>query len=171
MTVAVQQAAAAAIARSTGDGRSRRELPSAVVWTQGTDSLLVLLDTLRVATADGLVTVAVDVACDELTAATDRSRTTIEVDLVVGSAERPAGMLAAAATPRGPALVVDRWADALVALAWQGLLDASAGLAAAAGSDTDGAPLLATTWSASRRGLSIGPQARHAFDRVSTGMS
>jgi hypothetical protein len=169
LTVAVQQAAATALARESGDGRARRELPTAVVWTQGADSLLVLLDSLRVDTGDGVVTVAVDVSCDELVRLTDERRATVVVELVVGTDKRPAGLLAAATTPRGPKLVVDRWGDALVALAWQGLLDASAGIAAAAGSDADGAPLVPTTWTASPNGLQIGPQARHLIDRVPAG--
>jgi hypothetical protein len=171
LTVAVQQAAATALARESGDGRARHDLPRAVVWTQGADSLLVLLDSLQVSTGDGVVTVAVDVSCDELVRLTQERRATVEVDLVVGTEARPAGLLAAATTPRGPRLVVDRWSDALVALAWQGLLDASAGIAAAAGSDADGAPLVPTTWTASANGLQIGPQARHPLDRVTSGAS
>ncbi|GAB3588921.1 hypothetical protein GCM10027446_00010 [Angustibacter peucedani] len=171
LQVAVQQVTADALARESGDRRARRDLPRAVVWTQGADSLLVLLDTLRVSTGDGVVTVAVDVSCDELVKLTQERRTTVEVDLVVGTEKRPAGLLAAATTPRGPALVVSRWGDALVALAWQGLLDASAGIAAASGSDTDGAPLVPTTWTASANGLQIGPQARHPFDRHPVGAS
>jgi hypothetical protein len=73
--------------------------------------------------------------------------------------------LAAAPVPRGPAVVVDRWQDALVALAWQALLDAAAGLSAAAGRDPDGAGLVPTGWSGSTQGLAIRAQARHPFDR------
>jgi hypothetical protein len=177
LTVAVQQAAADSLARAGGDRRRRQDLPLAVVWTHGADSLLVLLDTLRVATGEGLVTVAVDVACDELVAPDPQTggqgpgRATIEVDLVVGTSERPTGMLAATTLPRGPRFVVERWSEALAALAWQGMLDASVGIAAAAGHDTDGTPLVPTTWTASREGLQIGPQARHPFDRSAAGVA
>ncbi len=104
-------------------------------------------------------------ACDEAVSATGELRSHVDVDVVVGTAERPTGLLAAAPMPRGPSVVVDRWQDALVALAWQALLDAAAGLSAAAGRDPDGAALVPTSWSVSRRGLAIGAQARHPFDR------
>lgn len=146
--------------RLTGDDAAR-----AVVWTSGADALLVLLDAITVRTADGVITVSVPVACDELDSAGGRRPARIEIDIVVGTAERPTGLLAAATPPRGPAVVVDRWADALVALAWQALLDTAAGLAAQAGSDGDGAGLLPTSWTASADGISIRPQARHEIDR------
>ncbi len=169
VTIAVQQAAAGSLARATGDRRRRNALPRSVIWTHGADSLLVLLNSLRISTDEGLVTVAIDVACDELMLTDNVRRVTIEVDLVVGTIARPAGLLAATPLPRGPRVVIDRWADALVALAWQGMLDASAGIAAAAGNDADGAPLVPTSWTAARDGLHIGPQARHGFDRLVAG--
>lgn len=137
----------------------------AVVWTQGADSLLVLLDSVTVTTADGLVTIGLDVACDEAASASGDLRSHVDVDLVVGTEKRPTGLLAAVPVPRGPAVVVDLWQDALVALAWQALLDAAAGLSAAAGRDLDGAGLVPTGWSGSREGLAISAQARHPFDR------
>ena len=169
VTIAVQQAAAGSLARATGDRSRRTALPRSVIWTHGADSLLVLLDSLRISTDEGLVTVAVTVACDELMLTDNVRQATIQIDLVVGTAARPAGMLAATTLPRGPLVVVNRWADALVALAWQGMLDAAAGIAAAAGNDTDGAPLVPTSWTATRGGLRIGPQARHRFDRLVAG--
>ena len=91
----------APVARARDGARNRfeRMLPRAVVWTDGGDELLVLLDSIAVETDDGIVTVGVDVACDQV--ATDRSPSTrILVDLIVGTAERPTGVLAAA-PPRG----------------------------------------------------------------------
>ena len=157
---AVRGAAAAALGR-----RSTDPPLDAVVWTDGADSLLVLLDTVRLSTAGGVVTVSLDVACDQLRVGRRTPQARVEIDLVVGTEERPAGLLAAATTPRGPAVVVDRWADALVALAWQALLDTAAALSAEAGTDVDGTPLIPSRWSASKRGIAVGPQARHPFDR------
>lgn len=154
-----------ATAATTLGQRPDRPPPSAVTWTDGGDSLLVLLDTVRVSTTEGVVSVGVDVACDQLWAATGEPRGHVDVDLVVGTGDRPTGLLAAATRPRGPAVVVDRWHDALVALAWQALLDTAAGLSAATGSDPDGTPLVPTRWVASRSGIDVGPQARHPFDR------
>jgi hypothetical protein len=157
---AVKDAAAGALGRRPTDPPL-----DAVVWTDGADSLLVLLDSVRLSTAEGIVTVSVDVACDQLRAARRKPQARVEIDLVVGTDERPAGLLAAATTPRGSAVVVDRWADALVAFAWQALLDTAAALSAAAGADVDGTPLIPTRWSASKKGIAVGPQARHPFDR------
>jgi hypothetical protein len=157
---AVKDAAADALGRRPTDPPL-----DAVVWTDGADSLLVLLDSVRLSTAEGIVTVSVDVACDQLRAGRRTPQAHVEIDLVVGTDERPAGLLAAATTPRGPAVVVDRWADALVAFAWQALLDTAAALSAATGADVDGTPLIPAQWSASRQGIAVGPQARHPFDR------
>jgi hypothetical protein len=85
----------------------------------------------------------------------------------MGTADRPAGLFAAAPSrPDGPAVVTERWADALTALAWRALLDAVAGVAAAAGRDTDGSPLIPAAIAATANGLMVQTQARHPFDRV-----
>jgi hypothetical protein len=157
---AVKDAVAASLGRRPTDPPL-----DAVVWTEGADSLLVLLDSVKLTTAEGVVTVIVDVACDQLRVGRRTPRARVEIDLGLGTDERPTGLLAAAPVPRGPAVVVERWGDALVALAWQALLDSAAGLSAAAGTDVDGTPLVPTHWSASKGGIRIGPQARHPFDR------
>lgn len=166
VSLAARQAAVRDGAAIFGDDRDRDDgLPRAVVWTAGQHELLVLLDELSVRTGDGVVSVLVDVACDELRATTRSPRARIQIDFVVGTEERPTGLLAAATPPQGPALVVDRWGDALVAFAWRALLDGAAALTASAGRDTDGAGLLPTSWTASREGIAIGPRARHEIDR------
>jgi hypothetical protein len=161
LRAAVKDAVAASLGRRPTDPPL-----DAVVWRDGADSLLVLLDSVRLTTGEGVVTVIVDVACDQLRVGRRTPQARVEIDLVVGTEARPAGLLAAAPAPRGPAVVVDRWGDALVALAWQALLDTAAGLSAVAGTDVDGTPLVPTRWSASKGGLRIGPQARHPFDRL-----
>ncbi|MEQ6899112.1 hypothetical protein [Microbacterium sp. KR10-403] len=141
------------------------EPPSAVVWQDGADELLVLLDSIQVTTGDGTVTVTVDVACDEVPATRTGGRSRITVDLVVGTASRPTGMLAAAPAPQGDALIVQRWGDQLIALAWRALLDAASGLGAASGSDSDGRPLIPVALTAAATGLTVAPQARFDADR------
>jgi hypothetical protein len=141
------------------------DLPRAVLWREGGDSLLVEVGQIRVETGDGLVSVAVPVRCDQIPRGSD----VITVDFVLGTPERPTGMLVAATEPRGPIVVVRRWGEALTALAWQALLDMAGGVARAAGSDRDGSPLVPTVLTATRAGLAVGPQARHELDRVRTG--
>jgi hypothetical protein len=138
-------------------------LPKVVVWADGVADLAVELAAVTTETADGQVTVVIPVRCDQL----PNQRGTVRVMFAVGAPTRPAGLLAA--TPRepdGPAIVVRRWGDALVALAWRALLDAAAGVAGAVGSDLDGTPLVVTAITASPAGLQVLPQARHPVDRL-----
>ncbi len=163
VATAVRQIAARAAGFNVSGGV---DLPSAVVWARGTDSLLVLLDSVTVVTAEGLVTVSVEVACDELAGRRGTSKQKIAIDIVVGTEARPTGLLVAAPVPRGDPLIVDCWANELTALAWRAMLDTAASLTAAAGRDVDGTGLIPTSWSASKSGLSIAPQARFDADRV-----
>ena len=139
-------------------------LPRVVVWVDGVSSLAVELAAVHTETADGLITFTVPVRCDP------RQRGAVRVAFTVGTPARPTGLLVA--TPRrpgGPDVIVDRWGEALVAVCWRALLDASAGVAAAAGTDPDGTPLIVAALTATDAGLQILPQARHPFDRVGTG--
>jgi hypothetical protein len=156
-----QLVAAAAVTAAVG--WTERERAPAVVWREGADALLVDVGAVTATTSTGWVVVRIPVACDQLP---DR-RGEVEVPFAVGSPDRPAGLLAATeTTPRGPAVVVARWRDALVALAWRALLDAVAGLAAQSGRDVDGSPLVPVALVATDAGLAVLPQARHPFDRL-----
>jgi hypothetical protein len=105
--------------------------------------------------------VTVPVMCDEI------GDTEIHVTFAVGTPDRPLGMVAATEErPRGPREIVDVWGEALIAFAWQIVLDVSAGTAAHAGEDTDGAFLLPAALASTGDGLTVLPQARHGFDRA-----
>ena len=154
--------AAAAWAGTVG-GTPESERTPAVVWREGADALLIDVGGVTATTSTGWVVIRIPVACDQLP---DR-RADVEVPFAVGSPDRPAGLVAATETvPRGPAVVVARWGEALVALAWRAMLDGVAGLAAEAGRDVDGAPLVPVALVATERGLAVLPQARHGFDRL-----
>ena len=141
--------------------------PDAVLWQQGVDALLVQITTITTAVGDGWVTVTIPVTCDQIQGPTGSPSQPATVTFVMGTADRPAGLFATAPSrPDGPAVVTERWADALTALAWQALLDALAGIAAAAGRDTDGSPLIPAAVAATAKGLMVQTQARHPFDRV-----
>jgi hypothetical protein len=158
--VAARQAVAmAALGRLPGDDA---DLPGVVVWENGGASLAVGLDELAVEVTDGEILVTLPVFCDQLP---DR-RAEVRIVFAVGSRERPAGLLAATpAEPRGPRIVVAAWGEQLTALAWQALLDTASGVAASAGTDTDGTPLVATALAAGAASIEVQPQARHPFDR------
>jgi hypothetical protein len=163
MSIAARQAVlTAAGARVPSDAR---RLPAAVLWQDGADALLVEVGQIDVQLADGLVSVAIPVRCDQL----PKGRGVAVVDLVLGTPARPTGMLAAATEPRGPRIVVSRWGEALTALAWQALLDTAGGVAAVAGADHDGAVLIPTGLTASRAGIAVVAQARHELDRIRPG--
>ena len=163
MTIAARQAVLTASGARVPSDAS--QLPAAVLWQDGPDALLVEVAGIDVQIADGLVSVAIPVRCDQL----PKGRDVVVVDLVLGTPARPTGMLAAATEPRGPRIVVSRWGEALTALAWQALLDTAGGVAAATGDDRDGAVLIPTGLTASRAGIVVVAQARHEIDRVRPG--
>jgi hypothetical protein len=141
------------------------ELPASVLWQEGADALMIEVARIDVRVGAGLVTVTIPVICDQLR----RGRGVVDVDFVVGTPDRPTGLLAAATEPRGPRVIVRRWSDALTALAWQSVLASLGGVAAAAGIDRDGAALIPTALTATPAGLGITVQARHDIDRVRPG--
>ena len=105
MTIAARQAVLMAIgARVPSDAR---QLPAAVLWQDGPDALLVELAGIDVQIADGLVSVAIPLRCDQL----PKGRDLVVVDLVLGTPDRPTGMLAAASrsSSRGGARRSLRW--------------------------------------------------------------
>ena len=139
------------------------ELPSTVLWQEGADALLVEVARCEIALGDGEVTVTIPVRCDQLPDQVGR----VVVRLVVGTAARPTGLFAATTThPQGPPVVVQRWGEALTALAWQALLDVAGGVAKHAGRDADSVGLVPVALVTSKAGFVVLPQARHAIDRV-----
>jgi hypothetical protein len=68
--------------------------------------------------------------------------------------------------PRGPEIVVARWGEALIALAWQAWMSVLAGLTRHAGTDLDVAPLIPTGVTATSGSIAVLPQARHEADRL-----
>jgi hypothetical protein len=145
--------------------------PSAVLWRDGVDSLLVQVAAISVKPQQGVLAVIIPVACDQLIDATGAPGTgAVVVEIHVGTPDRPTGMLAATPDrPDGPPVVVERWGNALTAVAWRGVLDAAGGVAAAAGRDTDGAPLVPVALVAGGSGIAVLPQARQSFDRERPG--
>lgn len=107
--------------------------------------------------SNGLVVVLVPVRCDQ-------TKGVVRVTFAVGSPDRPRGLYAATETrPRGPALVVDTWGDALVAFAWQCLLGLFTGMAGAAGKDQRGNHLVPVEVAANSDGLVVVPMGRWRF--------
>lgn len=132
------------------------------VWTDADDEVVVHAGKTRVATSDGIVAVAMTLECVETDGPVE-----VVVPFGCGSKDRLAGMIAATETrPRGPAILVDRWGDAIIATAWQALLDVADSAASGAGTDIDGRPLRVGAIVAGSDGLTITPQAPHDFERA-----
>jgi hypothetical protein len=128
------------------------------VWVDGENELAVGIGGVHLQTASGVVVVTIPVRCDQT------GPTEVHVTFAVGRSGRPAGLYAAAQRrPRGPQLIVDTWGDALVAFAWQVLLELVSGLAAATGKDARGNHLIPVELEASAQGLRIVPMARYHF--------
>lgn len=141
------------------EGKERRK---PVIWEQAGSELLVHLERTRVAVTAGVVLIAVTVEADGI------QPVEITVPFATGRSERLAGMVfATEPVPRGPAVIIDRWGEAIVAAAWQILLDVVATISARTGVDTRGTPLVPGAVVAVPGALRIVPQAQHEFEAAS----
>jgi hypothetical protein len=132
-----------------------------VMWYDHDSEVLVHLDRTMIKLGDGLVLVALTLETDQTGAGQ------LTVPLGVGSAQLPAGLVVVAESrPRGPAVLADRWGQAVTAAAWRALLDSAHALALHAGTDTSGARLVPGAVSCDGKSFSVLPQARHAVDAV-----
>lgn len=134
-----------------------------VVWVQGDSELAVNFAGVGVQAGDGTLLVTLPVRCDQV------GKATVGVLFAVGSPNAPAGLYAATAgRPSGPEPVVAAWSEALVAFAWNCLLELVGGMAAAVGKDQRGNLLVPVELSARRQGIEIVPMARFRFSGSST---
>lgn len=135
-----------------------RAASATVVWTLGEAELLVQTDQVRLSCAPGLVTMAVPVTCDEL----EGTLVPVPVPLAVGAPNAPRGLLTATFDRlAGPEVVTALWSEAIAAFAWEVLLHLAGTVAAAAGKDRLGRPLVPGAIAADRGVLLVQPMARH----------
>ena len=128
-----------------------------VVWTQGTDELLVDTASVTLECTSGLIRVKVTVECDQLD-----EPTRVVVPLAVGAPNRSSGLVMSAFTRvDGPAVVADVWSDALTAFAWEAVLELARRLCVETGRDTKGRALIPVEISAAPQRLLVTPMARH----------
>jgi len=148
----------ARIAALRGAGLVRPTQRTEIVWVDGANQLAIDIGKLDVRVDEGQIQVRVPIRCDEVGSGE------VLVLFVVGSDKEPAGLYAAASKrPVGPELVLDLWADALVAFGWQCLLGMVSGIAAAAGKDARGNLLVPVEVVAGAGGVGIVPMARYRF--------
>ena len=131
------------------------------IWVQDGSELMVMTGKATATLDDGIVLITIPVSCDQA------QGVSIQVAFAVGGGNQPAGMVAATEDrPRGPAVIVDVWGDALMAFAWRVLMTVATRVAGQSGVDEDGAGLVPIAMTATKDGLSVLPIARHTFDRV-----
>lgn len=143
---------------------ARSVAPKELLWREGDNELLLFTAQVQATVAPGFVILHLPTFCDQVGAAT------VRVGFAVGDTERPAGLVAVTETlPRGPAIIVDAWGEALTAFAWQLLLDSVVSVAAEVGADVDGDRLVPAALSASKQGVSILPMAAHGITKRLSG--
>jgi hypothetical protein len=127
-------------------------------WQNGDQQLLVRVSGVHANLGNGLIEIVVPVTCDQ-TGDVD-----ISVSFVTGTPDQPAGGIATTEDhPRGPAVVVENWAEPLIAYAWQTLVTATSAMSSAAGSDVTGRDLVTAMLSVNADGLTVTPMGRHTF--------
>lgn len=129
-----------------------------VVWVQGSSELLIHSDKTKISFSTGLVTVNVTVSCDQ------SNQTQIPIPLGVGQSKSPSGLIMSSFSDlQGPEEVVELWSDALIAFAWELLIEISRVISAEIGKDERGISLVPGDIGASPGVLLLQPVSRHSL--------
>jgi hypothetical protein len=130
------------------------------IWSYRGNEASALLDSLRIATADGLIMVGLTLDTDQT------GRQELTSVFAVGSAKAAAGLLAVTEDrPRGHGDLAATFAEAVIATCWRGLLLVITAVASAAGQDADGDPLVPVALTAGGDGLIVHTMADHKLGR------
>lgn len=128
-----------------------------VVWERGADELQVDCGSITLTCTPGVLTVTIAVSCDQLP-----RPVRVGVPFGVGRVEHPRGLLMSSYTRvDAPAVVADGWSDAIVAFCWEALLETARRVAAGAGKDRSGTPLVPAAIAAEDGLFVVLPMARH----------
>ena len=148
----------AAIVASGLDPATTAVPAPAVLWTSGVNRLLIKVAGVTATLGDGTIVITVPVSCDQTGDAA------VTVTFVTGTPDRLAGGIVTTEDhPRGPAIVVENWGEALIAFAWHTLVEATNALSGAAGGDFSGHSLITAAVTVNQAGLSITPMGKHTF--------
>jgi hypothetical protein len=148
---------AAVVAAGLDPARTTAPAPP-VLWEQDGARLLIRVAEVRAQLSTGLVEMVVPVTCDQ-TGDAD-----VTVTFLTGSTDRPAGGIATTEDhPRGPAVVVEGWAEPIIAFAWQTLVVATSALSNAGGDDLSGRDLVTAALDITADGMTVTPMGRHTF--------
>jgi len=129
-----------------------------VVWTQGDSELLVHSDKTRISLSSGVVTLKITVECQE------HSKRVIPVPIGVGTKQAPSGLVMSTFEDlEGPAELVATWSDAIIAFAWEALLETARVICSEVGKDKRGMPLVPGSIGAASGQLLLQPVARYSL--------
>jgi hypothetical protein len=128
-----------------------------VVWEKGGNELQVDCASIALVCTPGLLTISINVTCDQV----PRPRK-VSVPFAVGRAQSPRGLLMSTFTRvDAPAIIAEAWSDSIVAFCWEALLELATRVAAQAGNDKAGRPLIPGAVAAEDALLIVQPMARH----------
>ncbi len=128
------------------------------LWRNGNQQLMIIVSKVRANFTEGLAEIIIPVSCDQT------GDVEISVSFVTGTPDRPAGGIATTEDrPRGPAVVVENWAEPLIAYAWQVLITATDAYSSAGGTDLAGRNLVTAGLAIGAGGVTVTPMARHSF--------
>ncbi|PCM45837.1 hypothetical protein [Marinobacter sp. ANT_B65] len=129
-----------------------------VVWTKGDSELLVHSDKTRISLSSGVVTLSITVECEE------HGKLVIPVPIGVGTNQSPIGLVMATFEDlEGPAELVEAWSDAIIAFAWEALLEIARVICGEVGKDKRGLPLVPGSIGASSNRLLLQPVSRFSL--------
>ena len=136
---------------------------TSVVWQEAdSEAIFRTADTRARAISHGLLLIGIVLQTVET-----QGPATVTVPFAIARRQKPAGMtMASERKPRGAPILVDRWGEAAIAVAFGAVVDVANAVAGAAGEDDQGAPLMAGAIFAEPNRLVVVPQARHLTDRA-----
>ncbi len=150
-------------------GREVSNLPAGagpdVVWSDGSNELLVRTESLRLKVTTGLIRVSVTVDCEQVP-----KPIAITVPLAVGTKQKVTGLVMTTFdVVEGPGEIVGLWADALTAFCWECVLELVRAITAKVGNDGSGRALIPGALAAAPGTLIIQPMARHKLPFTAQG--
>jgi hypothetical protein len=129
-----------------------------VVWTQGDSELLIHSDKTRIGLSSGVVTLRITAECQE------HGKMVIPVPIGVGTKQSPSGLVMSTfGDLEGPAELVEAWSDAIIAFAWEALLEVARVICSEIGKDKRGLPLVPGSIGAAPNQLLLQPVARFSL--------
>jgi hypothetical protein len=129
-----------------------------VVWTQGDSELLIHSDQTRIELSSGVVTLRITAECEE------HGKLVIPVPIGVGTKQSPGGLVMTTFEDlEGPEELVAAWSDAIIAFAWEALLEIARVICAEVGNDKRGLPLVPGSIGASPNRLLLQPVSRFSL--------